>query len=144
MTGHYHFYSDIRGDTLQVALTKPFWISTPPYAIPDSAQTVMNFARTVPDSIVDVGITVTETTPFRFGFTTEVLIQVSNYGAARRFFAVLFEHHSAVSVAGIYQCSTVAMVCCRGFYRLDYSEAGCFEVATIRLKLRTPPWAASP
>jgi hypothetical protein len=79
-SGQYHFFSDIRNDTIGLANIKPYWTVSPLFAVADSMQTPHDFAVSIPVNARDVSISALELPPFRPGFETEVVIQVSNEG----------------------------------------------------------------
>ncbi|MEI6409588.1 MAG: SBBP repeat-containing protein [Bacteroidota bacterium] len=78
-SGVYNLYFNAVGDTLQPILHWAGWTTTPAWIIPDSTQAAMNFAASGPPA-KDVCIAVVEKTPFRPGFVTEIVIQVTNVG----------------------------------------------------------------
>ncbi len=78
--GQYHFSAEVAGDTLFPALPFPYWSSNPVSVILDTAQAKVNFPMTINEGYLDIGVTATPVTPFRPGFETEIIVQVSNYG----------------------------------------------------------------
>lgn len=78
--GQYHFSAEVAGDTLFPALPFPYWSSNPVSAILDTTKATVNFPVTINQGYADVGVTATPVTPFRPGFETAIIVQVSNHG----------------------------------------------------------------
>lgn len=76
--GHYSLVTDAIGDTMRVALPNTFFSSTPGYYITAGADTGKNYALYAPPSIVDVSVELTNTTVFRPGFNTNLVLEVRN------------------------------------------------------------------
>lgn len=137
--GRYNIYSDLRGDTLRVVRPRPYWIITPPLGIPDSAQTPMNFAMTIPANVVDIGVTVVALTPFRPGFVRDVQIQVTNHGGMPvdsfyLYFDVL-QQLPELEYIGAVPTPVYAVGDSVGWF---IPHLGVSQVATFLLHLKTP------
>ncbi len=77
--GLYRIFSDIIGEHLKVEKSHPYWSVIPAFAVPDSAETPMDFAVTIP-AVHDLCLVTSTLTPFRTGFPTQIMIQVINTG----------------------------------------------------------------
>lgn len=82
-SGDYHFYYDVLQDTLRVVVPSKFsyWSVQPTFAVPDSPKDTIDFAISIPPGIKDVAVTAVEMTTPRPGFTTEMVVQLHNYGS---------------------------------------------------------------
>lgn len=78
--GEFHFYDNILGDTVRITPPYPGWTVQPAFAIPSSTQSPMNFAASGPPA-TDIRVAAVETTPFRPGFGSTIMIQVTNFGS---------------------------------------------------------------
>ena len=78
-TGSFRIYSNIVGDSVYVIKQRPYWTVTPAVAVADTTETPLHFGITVPYA-PDLCLLAINTTPFRPGFMTEVVVQVVNTG----------------------------------------------------------------
>ena len=78
--GQYHFTVQITGDTLFPVMPNPYWTPNPGTALLDAAQPNLNFPVHIQPDARDAGVTAVPLTPFRRGFSNELLVAVTNFG----------------------------------------------------------------
>jgi hypothetical protein len=136
--GRYHFYTDIVGDTLLPVLPKPYWSVTPAFAVPDSAQSLMNFPVLIQTGIADIGIASVEILNFRPGFETDMILQIKNNGSLPvDSFKVVFDIANSPSPVHFVSAEP-APVSVNGdslVWALD--SLGLAEVVNIKIKFKT-------
>ena len=138
--GQYRIFSDIIGEHLKVEKSRPYWSVTPAFAVPDSAETPMHFAVTIP-AVHDLCLVVTEITPFRTGFLTEIMIQVINTGTLpvdSALVKMLVVDQTMPDPLVFFSSEPAVLSQSANEFNWHVGALGVGETAVIRLLLRTP------
>lgn len=136
--GRYHFYTEMIGDTVHIVLPKPYWSVATSFAVPDSAQSPMDFPVFIQTGISDIAIASVELLNFRAGFETDMILQIRNNGSVPvDSFKVVFDIANSPSPVQ-FVSAVPAPVSINGDSLIwAFDSLGLSETVDIKIKFKT-------